>query len=61
MPKEGQKSVSLPQYIWDYAETYFFKHECELSRKQIKSVTKLITIWIQESALGDSLNLKNSN
>jgi len=50
-PKSGQASVSIPQYVWDYAEDYFKKHEYELKEKGIKSVTRLITVWIQEAAL----------
>lgn len=51
IPKPGQTSVSIPQYIWDYAETYFNEHEEELKEKGIRSVTRLICIWIQETAL----------
>jgi hypothetical protein len=51
MPKPGQTSVSIPQYVWDYAESYFKAHKKELRARGIKSVTRLICIWIQEAAL----------
>ena len=51
MPKPGQKSVSIPEYIWDHAETYFKAHESELKKKGIRSVTRLVCVWIEERAL----------
>lgn len=52
MPKPGQRSVSIPEYVWEYAEKYYKEHEEKLRKRQIKSVTRLICIWIQEAALG---------
>jgi len=52
MPKNGQRSVSIPEYVWQYAEKYFKEHETELRSRGIKSVTRLICVWVQETALG---------
>ena len=52
MPKKGQYSVSIPEYVWQYAENYFKEHETELRARGVKSVTRLICVWIQEEALG---------
>jgi hypothetical protein len=52
MPKPGQRSVSIPEYVWQYAEEYFKKNETELRARGIKSVTRLVCVWIQEAALG---------
>jgi hypothetical protein len=51
MPQTGQTSVTIPDYVWDYARNYFEKHKKELRKKGIKSITKLICVWIQETAL----------
>jgi len=51
MPQRGQTSVSIPTFVWDYAAAYFEEHKKELRKKGIKSVTKLICVWIQEAAL----------
>jgi hypothetical protein len=51
LPKTGQRSVSIPEYVWQYVEKYFKEHEAELREKGIKSTTKLISVWIQEQAL----------
>jgi len=51
MPGVGQKSVTIPDYVYRYAQQYFESHKEELRKKGIKSVTKLISIWIQEAAL----------
>lgn len=51
LPKPGQRSVSIPEYIWQYAEAYFKRHKEELRQRGIKSVTRLICVWIQEKAL----------
>jgi len=51
MPQTGQKSVTIPDFVWDYAHDYFEEHKKELRKKGIKSVTKLICVWIQEAAL----------
>jgi len=51
-PKEGQKNVTIPQWAWDKANDYFTKHEEALARRKppIKSITGLITHWIQEAS-----------
>ena len=46
MPQEKQKSVTIPEWVWDEAKEYFDKHEKELRYENIKSVTALITRWI---------------
>ena len=51
MPKPGQRSISVPEYVWQYAEAYFKAHEEELKKRGIRSPTRLICVWIQEAAL----------
>lgn len=57
MPKPGQRSISVPEYIWEYAERYFKEHEEELKRKGIKSPTRLICIWIAEKAASEGIEV----
>jgi len=58
MPKEGQISVTIPDWVWDLAVKYFEKHEEELKFRHIRSVTALITRWILESSRKEPNNLK---
>lgn len=51
MPQRGQKSVSIPQYVWDYARRYYEANKEGLRTKGIKSISKLITVWTEEAAL----------
>ena len=48
MPGEGQKTVTIPKFIWEKAVRYFKDHEQELRAKGIKSVSRLIALWIEE-------------
>lgn len=48
MPQEGQRSVTIPEYVWEKADNYFNEHEKELRKKGIKSTSKLISVWIEE-------------
>ena len=52
-PKEGQKNVTIPEWAWDMASEYFERHREILAsrRPPIKSVTGLITSWIQQEGL----------
>ena len=43
MPKEGQKNLTIQQWIWDLAVEYFEKHKEELKMEGITSPTGLIT------------------
>jgi len=49
MPAEGQKSVTIPTYVWEKAVAHFNKNKKELRKKGIKSPTKLITVWVEEN------------
>jgi len=51
MPQRGQKSVSIPQYVWDYATRYYEANKEALRSRGIKSISKLITVWVEEAAL----------
>lgn len=48
MPQEGQTTVTIAVYFWEKAKRYFKEHEKELRKKGIKSLTRLITVWIEE-------------
>lgn len=45
--------MTIPEYIWQYAERYFRLYEKELQKRGINSVTRLICVWIQEQALAE--------
>ena len=49
MVKKGQKSVTIPEWVWEEAEEYFKANEEELKFKNVTSVTGLITLWILQS------------
>jgi len=48
VPREGQESVTVPNYVWEKAVNYFNKHKKELKKKGIHSASKLIAYWIEE-------------
>jgi len=48
MPQEGQKSVTLSTYIWEKAKKKFEDNEAKYRRRGIKSITKLISVWVEE-------------
>ena len=48
MPGEGQKTVTIPKFVWEKAVKYFEDHKQELREKGIKSATRLVTLWIEE-------------
>lgn len=48
MPKKNQKSVSMPDWVWEEAVLYFNEHKNELKYKKIRSVTGLIISWVLE-------------
>jgi len=39
LPKEGQKSVTIPEWVWEEAEKYFETHKDELKYDKINSTT----------------------
>jgi len=47
---EGQKIVTIPEWAWKKAVSYFETHETNLREMKppITSPTKLITLWIEE-------------
>jgi len=51
MPQPGQRSISIPEYTWERAKRYFEEHKAELRKRGIKSVSKLISVWVDEAAL----------
>ena len=42
MPKEGQKNLTIPEWVWNLAVEYFEKHKDELRLDGINSPTALI-------------------
>ena len=44
-----QTSVSIPKWVWIKAEEHFERNKEALQYKNIKSTTKLITIWILQN------------
>ena len=48
MPQEGQRSVTIPEYVWKKVDEYFKAHKKKLRGAGIKSTTKLISVWIEE-------------
>lgn len=48
MPREGQKSFTVPTWVWEIAEKYFTNHKEELVKRGIKSPTRLVCVWIVE-------------
>ena len=49
MPREGQATVTIPEYVWEKAETYYKKHSKQLKKKGIHSASKLIQVWIEQN------------
>lgn len=48
MPREGQATITVAEYIWEKAERYFNEHKKALRKKGIKSTSKLVAVWIEE-------------
>lgn len=49
MPRKGQVSVTLPEWIVDKARDYFKEHKEELEYKRVRSLASLISHWILEN------------
>lgn len=50
MPQKGQRSVTLPEWVYEIAETYFKENEEELRLMDITSVTSLVRYWILQKS-----------
>ena len=49
MPRKGQVSVTLPEWVVDKARAYLKEHKEELEYKRIRSLSSLISHWILEN------------
>jgi len=49
MPRKGQISITLPDWVVDKAKVYLEQHREELEYKRIKTVSSLISHWILEN------------
>ena len=49
MPRKGQVSVTLPEWVVDKARAYLKEHKEELEYKRIRSLASLISHWILEN------------
>jgi len=49
MPRKGQVSVTLPEWVVEKAKAYLKEHKDELEYKRIRSLASLISHWILES------------
>ena len=52
MPRKGQVSITLPEWVYNRAKRFFEAHKDELEQKRIRSVTGLISSWILENSRG---------
>ena len=50
MPAEGQRSVTLPEWVYQIAEDYYKEHKDELRTQDITTVTGLIRYWILQKS-----------
>jgi len=49
MPRKGQVSVTLPEWVVDKVRAYLEEHREELEYKRIRSLSSLISHWILEN------------
>ena len=49
MPKEGQKNLTIPEWVWDMVNEYYERHKEDLKFDGINSTTGLITRLILQA------------
>ena len=59
MPRKGQKSVSLPEWVFEKAKEYFEEHKEDLTYKRVRSTSGLLTYWIIQKL--EEINEKKSS
>ena len=53
MPKEGQKSVTIPEWVWKEAEDFYEANKDELKYRNITSTTGwIVSLILKRLAVG---------
>ena len=59
MPRKGQKSVTLPKWVFEKAKEYFEENKEDLAYKRVRSTSGLLTYWIIQKL--EEINEKESS